>query len=545
MDLFGKEQREQKKKPTKRIVFKSCEQNQITMLPEELGSMILENDIVRVIDMLIEKVPMAIFAQVYKGGGTSSYSPKMMTKITILAYIENIYSSRKIAKQLRRDIRYMWISGKRQIDFRTINNFRLRIRGIIEEIFVEIVKMLMETGHIELTKYFVDGTKIEANANKNSYVWKKNTKRYKAQAEENIRKRVKEIMDISEETDKEEDAKYGEKEDESKPAETEKIEEAAKQIAEKLKNKREKKIERIKKEIKEKIEPKVEKYEEQEKILENRNSYSKTDHDATFLRMKDGRLLAGYNVIIGSENQYVTNYTVTQNAADTVGFKENIKKFKEKYGKCPKEIYGDAGFGGEENYDFMEEEKIGGILKNNMTDYEKTKKYRDDKYKKENFKYDEKSDEYTCPEGRKLIYKGIQHKETSTGYKTESKRYECESCKWCRKAKECKKKSKSNKTISINDNLERHKEIVRERMKDGELRSLLKQRSFDVETVFGDMKENGKFRRFRLRGKEKVSLEIGLWSIGHNIKKFSYSLFKNMKKSMECGLNLEQKLVVT
>jgi transposase len=544
MDLFGEERQEQKKKQTKRIVFKSCEQNQMTMLPEELGSMILENDIVRVIDNLIEKVPMAIFAKVYKGGGTSSYSPKMMTKIIILSYLEGIYSSRKIAKQLRRDIRYMWISGKKQIDFRTINNFRLRIKEIIEEIFVEIVKMLMETGHVELTKYFVDGTKIEANANKYSYVWKKNTKRYKAQAEENIRKRVKEIMDISEEIDKEEDAKYGEKEDNSKPAETTKIEAAAKQINEKIKRKKERKIERIKKEIEEKLEPKVNKYEEQEKILRNRNSYSKTDHDATFLRMKDGRLLAGYNIIIGSENQYVTNYTVTQNAADTVGFKENIKKFKDKYGKYPKEIFGDAGFGGEENYDFMEEEKIGGILKNNMTDYEKTKKYREDKYKKENFKYDEVKNEYTCPEGRTIRYIGIQHKKTSTGYETESKKYECESCKWCRKAKECKK-SKTNKTLTINENLDRHKEIVREKMKDEELRRLLKRRSYDVETVFGDMKENGKFRRFRLRGKEKVSLEIGLWSLGHNIKKFFQSLLKDTKKAMEFGLDLEQKLVVT
>lgn len=541
MDLFGEERREQKRKQLKRVVFKSCPQGQITLLPEELGSMITENDIARVIDMLIEKVPMKLFAEVYKGGGTSSYSPKMMTKVTILAYLESIYSSRKIAKQLRRDIRYMWISGKRQIDFRTINNFRLRIRGIIEEIFVEIVKVLKETGHIELTKYFVDGTKIEANANKNSYVWKKNTKRYKAQAEEKIRKRVKEIMDISEEIDKAEDARYGEKEDESKPAETKKIEDAAR----KLKEKYEKKIERINKEIKEKLEPKVAKYEEQEKILGNRNSYSRTDHDATFFRMKDGRLLAGYNVIIGSENQYITNYTVTQNAADTVGFIENIKKFKEKFGKYPKEIYGDAGFGGEENYDFLEKENIGGILKNNMTDYEKTKKYRDDKYKKENFKYDEKSDEYTCPEGRKLVYKGIQTKVTGTGYKTESKKYECESCKWCRQAKECKKKSKSNKSILVNTNLERHKEIIRERMKDEELRRLLKQRSFDVETVFGDMKENGKFRRFRLRGEEKVSLEIGLWSIGHNIKKFFYSLLKDTKRAMKFEPKLGLQLVVT
>jgi len=544
MDLFGEKEREQKRRAVqRRIVIKRHTQNQITMLPEDLGSMIEESDVVRVIDIVIEKIRMGIFLEAYKGGGTSCYSPKVLLKIIILGYLEGIYSSRKIAKQLRQDIRYMWISGNSRIDFRTINNYRLRIKGIIEEVFVEIVKILMETGHVELTKYFIDGTKIEANANKNSYVWGKNTKRYQKKVEENIRKRVKEIMEISEELDKEEDGKYGEKEDNSKPIEEGQVEEVSKKIDEKLRKKKERRIERLKREIEKKLEPKLEKYKKQAEILGNRNSYSRTDEDATFMRMKDKRLLAGYNVIIGTENQYITNYTITQNTADTVGFIENIEKFKQKYNKYPDKVFGDAGFGGEENYEFLEKAEIGGILKNNMTDYEKTRKYKNDKYKKENFKYDEVKNEFTCPEGRILKFHGIEKGKTSTGYTTERRKYECENCEGCPAITACKK-GQNNKTISINDNLERHKEKVREKMKDEELRSMLKRRSFDVETVFGDMKENGKFRRFRLRGKEKVSIEIGLWSMGHNIKKLFQSLLNDAKKAAKFGLNLDTNPVV-
>ncbi len=544
MDLFGEKEREIRKRPVqRRIVIKSHTQNQITMLPEDLGSMIEENDVVRVVDIVIDKIKMETFLEAYKGGGTSCYSPKVLLKIIILGYLEGIYSSRKIAKQLRQDIRYMWISGNSHIDFRTINNYRLRIKGIIEEVFVEIVKILKETGHVELTKYFIDGTKIEANANKYSYVWKKNTKRYKKQVEENIRKRVKEIMEISEEIDKEEDKKYGEKEDGSKPIEEKQIDEVTKKIDAKLRKKKERKVERLKREVEKKLEPKLEKYKKQEETFGNRNSYSRTDEEATFMRMKDDRLLAGYNVIIGTENQYITNYTITQNAADTVGFIENIKKFKNKYDKYPEKVFGDAGFGGEENYEFVEKEKIGGILKNNMTDYEKKKKYKNDKYKKENFKYEKVKNEYICPEGRILKYRGIEESKTGTGYVSKRRKYECESCEGCPVMTDCKK-GQSNKTISINDNLERHKEIVREKMKDEELRSMLKCRSFDVETVFGDMKENGKFRRFRLRGKEKVSIEIGLWSMGHNIKKLFRSLLNDAKKAAKFGLNLNANPVV-
>ncbi len=466
MDIFGKEEREKKRQPRqRRIVIKSHTQNQITMLPEDIGSMIAENDVVRVLDIVIEKIKMGIFLEAYKGGGTSCYSPKVMLKIIILGYLEGIYSSRKLAKQLRQDIRYMWISGNSRIDFRTINNFRLRIKGIIETVFVEIVKILMETGHVELTKYFIDGTKIEANANKYSYVWGKNTKRYKEQVEENIRKRLKEIMEISEELDKEEDAKYGEKEDSSKPIEEEQVDAVTKKIDEKLRKEKERKVERLRREIETKLEPKLEKYKKQEEILGDRNSYSRTDEGATFMRMKDGRLLASYNVIIGTENQYITNYTITQNAADTVGFIENMKNYKQKYGKYPEKVFGDAGFGGEENYEFLEKENIGGILKNNMTNYEKTKKYKSDKYKRENFKYDETKDEFICPEGRVLKYKGIEKSETNTGYISKRRKYECQSCEGCSAIEVCKRK-RGNKKIAINENLDRHKEIVREKMKD-------------------------------------------------------------------------------
>ena len=155
------------------------------LLPPDLGELIPEKHMVRVISEVVDKMDLSPVIQKYKGGGTSSYHPKMLIKILIYAYATKLYSGRQIAKMLRENIHYMWLSGGSQPDFRTINRFRgSKLKGNMQEVFTEVLEYLVETGYIRLENYFLDGTKIEANANKYSFIWKKSTKKYKKKLQE-------------------------------------------------------------------------------------------------------------------------------------------------------------------------------------------------------------------------------------------------------------------------------------------------------------------------------------------------------------------------
>ena len=151
------------------------------LLPPNLEELIPSNHLVRVVNDIIECIDMEPLIKQYKGGGTSAYHPKMLVKVIVYGYTQRIFSSRQIAKALRENINFMWLSGMNRPDHRTINRFRGKImKAVIDEVFYAVVEQLLEQGYIDLEKYFVDGTKIEANANKYSFVWRKSTERYKA-----------------------------------------------------------------------------------------------------------------------------------------------------------------------------------------------------------------------------------------------------------------------------------------------------------------------------------------------------------------------------
>ena len=141
------------------------------MLPTDIELHIPTQHLVRVVNDAIDKMNIEPLLRQYKGGGTSSYHPKMMLKVFVYAYTQKLYSSRQIAKALRENIHFMWLSGNNTPDFRTINRFRSSImKEIIDEIFKNVLELLIEEDLVKLENYFLDGTKIEANANRYTYV---------------------------------------------------------------------------------------------------------------------------------------------------------------------------------------------------------------------------------------------------------------------------------------------------------------------------------------------------------------------------------------
>jgi len=517
-------------KKEKKPSFKPYHQHQLTLLPMDIGSLIPENHMVRVVDRAIESMDVKPLLDRYPGGGTSAYNPVMMLKVIVYAYADKIYSSRKIAKATRENINFMWLTGSVQLDFMTINRFRSeRLKGIIDEVFTEVVDLLLREGYIKFEHYFLDGTKIEANAGKYSWVWGKNTKRYK----ESLKKKVAEHLAAIEIIEKEESQEFKDADlpemGNGKPIDSEAIREAAAKIDEKLaENPGDKDLKKAKKAIEKDYLPRMEKYEQQEDILEERKSYSKTDTDATFMRMKEdhmrnGQLKPGYNVQVGTENQFITGFSVHQRPGDTSCMKEHLKHLKELHGHLPDSITADAGYGSEENYEYLEAEEVEHFVKYNTFHKEKSKKWQKDLLRVQNWEYIEERDEYICGNGQYLRFAYERKQYSDNGYESLIRVYESEDCSVCPYRENCVKSSKpgANRKIYINRRLNELKEIARANLESEKGLQMRSKRPVEVESVFGNIKNNFGVRRFLLRGLDKVKLEWGLYSIAHNMRKLA------------------------
>jgi transposase len=520
-----------------KVVFKQYDQNKIELLPASYEEIIPQNHLVRLVNRAIEELGKEEMIKEYSGGGASSYHPMMLVKVITYAYTQKIYSSRQIAKALRENIYFRWLSGNNEPDFRTINRFRKsRLKKKIDKIFGSMVKLLHEAGVIKLENYFLDGTKIEANANKYSYVWKKGVARNR----KNLEKKIQEILEEADRIDEEEDKIYGDKDleemGEGIKIDSKLIEETVKKLNKRLKKideaykkspeykkEQEKELEKKRKKLEKDYLERMKRYEDQEKLFGGRNSYSKTDTEATFMRMKEdhlgnGQLKASYNIQIGTENQYIISYSIHQKPGDTSLLIPHIEELKKKTGIKPKRIITDAGYGSHENYAYLEKECIDGYVKYNMFDKEQKKRYEGDPFRAENMEYDKERDEYICPGKRRLKYHHTEKYVTDNGYHTDRKIYESDSCRSCRLKKQCYTGS-SKKRMQVNPDLARYREQAKQLLESDEGIRLRKQRSVDVEPVFGQMKNNRGFRRFTMRGLENVHLEFGLHSLAHNLMK--------------------------
>ena len=475
---------------------------------------------------MIEQLDIEPLKRQYKGGGTSAYHPKMVLKVIIYAYTQGVFSSRRIAKELRENVNYMWLSGMSQPDHRTINRFRGEVmKEVVEEVFYGIVEQLLDLGYIDLEKYFVDGTKVEANANRYSFVWRKSTKKYKA----GLQEKVKALLDEIEKVEEAEEKEYGEKDleevGEGKEINAEELKKAAEKINEALrkdpKNKPLKKAERL---LKKDYIPRQEKYERYEKAFKGRKSFSKTDEEATFMRMKEdhmrnGQLKPGYNVQMGTENQFVVGFSIHQRPGDTSCFKEHLEKLKRWLGEYPEGIVADAGYGSEENYAYLKKRNIATFVKYNTFHYEQKRSYKKKKpFRAENFTRLSEEDQYVCPQGKTLSYQFTKKYTSPNGYVSYRRVYECQDCQGCPVKEDCTK-SKYNRRIYIGVELQEMKKTVQALLLSPRGLEMRSRRPIEVEAVFGRLKQNWGFRRFLLRGLEKVKTEWGILCIAHNIAK--------------------------
>lgn len=503
--------------------FKPYQQNQMRLLPLDLSEMIPEGHLVRVVDAVVESIDLSLLRSLYPGGGAPAHDPRMMLKVVVYAYSTGVYSSRRISEATRTNIHFMWLTGCTPLDHMTVNRFRTeRLRGCFEAVFAETVGMLADMGLVTLDAYFLDGTKVEANAGRYTFTWRKTVEGSRAKLRVDVGRLLDEIDAIDDEEDR---ISAGLPEPGEVTADD--IAEVARRINERLRAKpKEKGLKRAKRKVESDYLPRMERYERDLADMGDRKSLSKTDRDATFMRMKEdhmgnGQLKAGYNVQNGTENQFVVHCTVHQRPGDTACMKPHLESLRSSIGRIPEAVVADAGYGSEENYAFLEERGVRAFVKYGSFHRERKAAFAKDPSQPANWAYDADADEYECSGGRRLAFAGEKRRVSDLGWESTVRLYACEDCSGCEHAAKCLRGKSEKRTIEANPLLAAYRKRASELLTSDEGVVLRRRRATDVETVFGDVKRNWGFRRFTLRGIAKVSHEWRLLMMGHNMRKLA------------------------
>lgn len=516
--------------------FRSYDPDQTLLFPQRIDRDIPKDDPVRILKSVIESLDLSGFKKLYHERGRSPYHPKMMLMVILYSYMNNVYSCRKIEKLLYRDIYYIWLSGYQKPDFATINRFRNRVKNEIGHIFTLLVLILVEKGFVTLEVEYLDGTKIESKANKYTFVWRKSVERNREKLLEKIRVLLQQI---------------NEQMAQDKAADVDTLEltpqtlcEISKEFKEALgsapeaKTKEEKAAQRGKNKMFKELERHGEKLAEYNSCLEQmegRNSISKTDPSATFMRMKEdamcnGQTKPGYNLQISSENQFITDFALFPNPTDTLTFIPFLGSFPGRYGRFPKRVVADSGYGSEENYRFMDEAGIEGFVKYNRFHLEHRPRYKPDTFHPDSLYYNEEGDYYICPMGQRMSRTGTLQTRTEGGYISQSACYRAIRCKGCPLRCLCYKAKANQRTIRVNHRLNAYKRKACELLTSEEGIKERGRRCIEPEAVFGQMKSNMAYRRFRHMGKDKVVMDFTFFAIAFNIKKLCSMMRKVDKK---------------
>lgn len=466
--------------------------------------------------------------------GRFRYNPVSMLKTVLFGFMTNGYISlRELEDQCKVNLRFMYLMDHETPSYRTFGYFINKVMGdVIEEIFNDINHKIFEKEQVDLQHLYIDGSKFEANANKYSWVWKKATEKSRYCLFDKITILFQEIN--------EELSCTGTKLTVNTEYVPDYLKEAAGRYAEAWqldetqfvygrghhKTVQQRRYEQLKA-----YAIKLEEYVEKIQICgEGRNSYSKTDHSATFMRIKtdymgNDQLLPAYNVQIGVADEYIAVVDVNQYRTDMDCFVPLMSKFRDTYGFYPKYPVADAGYGSYNNYIFCEQNGMEKYMKFTMFKKEtEDRKYREDPFRAVNFSIGGDGI-MRCPNGKAFHF---QYRKRINGnqYGRQEEVYQCEDCSGCAYAKRCKKTDK-NRTVRINEELTRmHREVI-ENLESIQGALLRMNRSIQAEGTFGIMKNDRWYKRIVRRGIESVRLEVFLVSIGHNLYKYHNKQMRN------------------
>lgn len=505
-------------------------------LPLNIEKIIPEDDSVRLLSQFVEAMDLTDLYSTYER--INSVSPRTLLKIVLYSYMNGDYSSRSMELNCKRDINFMFLlEGAPAPDHATFARFRsIHFAPCSKRILAEMSNALFDMGEISGETIFIDGTKIEAAANKYTFVWKKAVTK-------NQTKLLIKLADFVAECEQLYDLKivYG---DTIKMKHIRKLRKklyALKQSEKvvfvhgigKRKTPLQKSIETLEDYL-----FRLKKYNQQIHVCGRRNSYSKTDHDATFMRMKEdamgnGQLKPAYNLQHGVDSEYITWLTIGPQPTDTTTLIPFLKDAEEHLKFKYKNITADAGYESEENYVFLEANGQLSYIKPANYEISKTRKYRNDIGKIENMEYDTESDVYICQNAKRLMADHIRHSKSKTGYVSEKTIYKCEDCSGCLYKGECIKGNhcktpleERTKTLQVAKTFLKYRQEDLERILSDEGIVFRINRSIQAEGSFGDLKQDMQFRRYVSRGTSNVLEESILLAMARNVNKLHNKIQK-------------------
>jgi transposase/RNase P subunit RPR2 len=503
------------------------------------STLIPEDDSVRLLSHLLEGLNYNKLLKAYSHKGRKpAVHPKTLFKIIAYAYMNNIYQSREIEKACKRDINFMWLlNGQKAPDHTTISRFRKRLgNGIAEDLFYQLVQKLKSLDEIQFENLFVDGTKIEANANRYTFVWRK-------AVEKNAEKLLVKVQALVEKINQTYGTNF------AVSCETVLNDMAnvrgfleKKRVDEKIEfvqgsGKRKTELQKFSEEL-QNYYKRQEVYDRSNELFGDRSSFSKTDPDATFMRMKEdhmknGQLKPAYNVQIAVEAEYVVGVGIFQDRNDVntlIPMLENMKcNLDAKY----RNIVADSGYESEENYAYLESEGMTSYIKPQSFDQMRKRSFAKNIGKRENMTYVPETDEYICHNQRRLRPVKTKYRRYKSGYQSEITIYECENCSDCPFKPQCTRAA-GNRTIQVS------KRFLEQRQRSLENISTIKglhlrvNRSIQAEGAFGVLKSDYRFNRFLTRGKNNVETELLLLCFGYNINKLHAKI---QNKRLRTGLH--------
>lgn len=493
-------------------------------LPINFETFIAPDDSVRLLSHLLEELNYTKLYQAYSPKGRKpGVEPKVLFKVVAYAFMQTIYSTRAIETACKRDINFIWLlQGYLAPDHSTIARFiKDYLGGCLEELFYQLVLRLSELDEIQFENLFVDGTKIEANANKYTFVWKKVVNKN----ESKMHLKIIELIDLL-------NTNYLTTLTFALEKPTESLEKVISFLKQAQKDKevifvygtgkRKPLLQKCLEQAEDYL-VRQQKYNQSHQLFQGRNSYSKTDTDATFMHMKDdhmrnAQLKPGYNIQIGVESEYVVSMDIFQDRSDVrtlIPFLENMFSH---LGKRSENIIADAGYESEENYLYLEEKEQTPYIKPVMYERWKKKSFKRDISKRENMSYDPKGDFYTCANNKKLSKIGTSQTTSSRGYVSELTIYECEDCSACPVKSKCTK-AMHNRQLKVSKQFISKRAVSYENIKTEKGTMLRMNRSIQVEGAFGVLKWDHDFTRFLRRGKNNVKIEFMLLCFAYNINK--------------------------
>jgi len=510
------------------------------VIPMDISEIIPHDDSVRLLDAIFERLDYTNLYNAYSRLGRTETSPKHQFKIMVYGYMNGIYSSRKLESSCRRDVNFMFLLGRQPApDHSTIARFRSeRLTGVLEELFLQFLELLKEHGEISGVNQFIDGSKLEASAGRYTFVWKKSTLKYEARMQEKMKLELPAIAE-----------RFGQRfwvGAKIKAKDLKKLRKRLKEVQNrtgvafvhgigKRKSELQKAIEKLEEYI-----ARQKKYDDYNHSFGERNSFSKTDRDATFMRMKEdhmrnGQLKPAYNTIIGVDSEYIVGAMISQERSDSKVFVPFLKKFGKGYSK----IVADAGFESEENYTYLEKNGQYAFIKPTNYEKSKTRKYKSDIGRRENMPYDAEADSYRCHMGRNICASYEKKTKSAAGYHIVTTIYECESCDGCQVKDKCIKPGgklpieERTKRLYVSKTFLRQRDDAKSRITSDEGIVLRMNRSIQVEGAFGVLKADMNFRQFLLRGQIKVETELLLLSMAFNVNKWHKKI-----QNDRCGKHL-------